>query len=528
MDSKFQILVILSLSLVSPSYQNPSCGSGAQCTDGPCCSNCKFVARGTVCRAALNSCDVPEYCNGRSSSCPDNLVTANGIPCKNGQGYCYAGECRTHNEQCNNLWIGGAFKANDACYKVYNQRGDRHGYCQNRNIFIGGKRYYLYYNACSIKDAQCGKLWCAGTGNISPKDFGFSNQWTDATLNSRRIRCRSAQIYQAGSKPELGTVLDGTKCGDKKVCRNNKCVSLAVAYGGQRTCANNCNGNGVCNENGNCHCNPGWKCPDCSKAYNGAGGSSDSGLDCNPTAPVLCQCAEGACCKNCQIVRKGTVCRSAANSCDVPEHCDGTNSKCPADLKTVNGLSCKNGKGYCYKGECTTHDEQCNYLWFGGAFKANDVCYQRFNLRGDIHGYCKRHSATRYQACTPRNVQCGKLWCVGKGEIEAINFGYGNRWSRGTLNGHTCRSVVINMASGKPALGTVLDGTKCGSGKVCQDNKCVSLLAAYGGQPKCANNCNGHGVCNENGNCHCNKGWKCPDCSKAYNGPGGSRDSGSC
>ena len=30
-----------------------------------------------------------------------------------------------------------------------------------------------------------------------------------------------------------------------QVCRNNECVPLSVAYGGQRTCANNCSGNGV-------------------------------------------------------------------------------------------------------------------------------------------------------------------------------------------------------------------------------------------------------------------------------------------
>ena len=35
-----------------------------------------------------------------------------------------------------------------------------------------------------------------------------------------------------------------------------------------------------------------------------------------------------------------------------------------------------------------------------GAFKADNLCYETYNLRGDIHGYCKRHSATSYMACT--------------------------------------------------------------------------------------------------------------------------------
>jgi hypothetical protein len=40
----------------------------------------------------------------------------------------------------------------------------------------------------------------------------------------------------------------------------------------------------VCNENGNCHCNPGWKCPNCTEAYDGPGGSIDNGLSCQAAA----------------------------------------------------------------------------------------------------------------------------------------------------------------------------------------------------------------------------------------------------
>ena len=41
----------------------------------------------------------------------------------------------------------------------------------------------------------------------------------------------------------------------------------------------------MCNTNGNCHCNPGWMCPNCTEAYDGPGGSIDSGLKCQvPTA----------------------------------------------------------------------------------------------------------------------------------------------------------------------------------------------------------------------------------------------------
>ena len=35
-----------------------------------------------------------------------------------------------------------------------------------------------------------------------------------------------------------------------------------------------------------------------------------------------------------------------------------------------------------------------------GAFKADDLCYERGNVRGDVHGYCKKLSDDAYMACT--------------------------------------------------------------------------------------------------------------------------------
>ena len=36
-----------------------------------------------------------------------------------------------------------------------------------------------------------------------------------------------------------------------------------------------------------------------------------------------------------------------------------------------------------------------------GAVKANDGCYEMFNLRGDREGYCKKQG-TKYLACAPK------------------------------------------------------------------------------------------------------------------------------
>ena len=39
---------------------------------------------------------------------------------------------------------------------------------------------------------------------------------------------------------------------------------------------------------------------------------------------------------------------------------------------------------------------------YKGAFKANDRCYEKFNTRGDKHGYCKRYSSSSYLACASK------------------------------------------------------------------------------------------------------------------------------
>ena len=57
---------------------------------------------------------------------------------------------------------------------------------------------------------------------------------------------------------------------------------------------------------------------------------------------------------------------------------------------------------------------------------------------------------------------------------------------------------------------------------MCLNQKCVGVGALM--LNKCPGDCNGRGLCNSNGNCHCDVGYKPPGCDEA--GPGGSVDSG--
>lgn len=62
---------------------------------------------GTACRAAANSCDLPEFCSGASPHCPANVYLHDGHPCQGVDGYCYNGICQTHEQQCVTLWGPG-------------------------------------------------------------------------------------------------------------------------------------------------------------------------------------------------------------------------------------------------------------------------------------------------------------------------------------------------------------------------------------------------------------------------------------
>ena len=73
--------------------------------DQRCCdsSKCSFTAKGTVCRAAVGSCDADEVCSGASNLCPFDSGKPIGTKCKasGADSTCYARRCvKGLSEQC--------------------------------------------------------------------------------------------------------------------------------------------------------------------------------------------------------------------------------------------------------------------------------------------------------------------------------------------------------------------------------------------------------------------------------------------
>ncbi|XP_051533774.1 zinc metalloproteinase-disintegrin-like atrolysin-A isoform X2 [Myxocyprinus asiaticus] len=212
------------------------------------------------------------------------------------------------------------------------------------------------------------------------------------------------------------------------------------------------------------------------------------------------QCATGECCEKCKIMSNSHVCRPKNDECDLPEYCTGKSAECPEDVFTVNGLPCKDGKGYCYNGQCPMKEDQCIKMWGPTAEVGKDDCYNH-NTRGEYYAFCKR-TPDKYIPCQNQDVKCGKLFCdKGNGSPN-----YGRLVHVGSSN---CRATFYNNP--EEDYGQVDTGTKCREGMVCSQNECVDLETAFKAT-NCSAKCKGHGVCDHRLQCRCELGWLPPDC----------------
>uniref|UniRef100_G5E6C5 ADAM metallopeptidase domain 20 n=1 Tax=Bos taurus TaxID=9913 RepID=G5E6C5_BOVIN len=233
--------------------------AGVNCAFGLCCHNCTFSQSGTVCRQVANECDLPEWCNGTTNQCPEDVYKQDGTFCTGG-GYCYKKRCNRPHEQCRQIFGIRAKNANVSCYRAVNTRGDRFGNCGITETS---------YIRCSMADSLCGRVQCENIQEIPLMSNHTTLHWTKFDNNT----CWGTDYHFGIRIADIGAVKDGTKCGPENMCIRRRCVSLS-------TVAPNCSPHlcslrGVCNNRQHCHCRSGWNPPICKKR--GRGGSVDSG-----------------------------------------------------------------------------------------------------------------------------------------------------------------------------------------------------------------------------------------------------------
>ncbi|XP_036069893.1 disintegrin and metalloproteinase domain-containing protein 19 isoform X2 [Oryzias melastigma] len=195
--------------------------AGAECAHGVCCHNCKLKSPGVLCRASSGSCDLPEFCDGKTESCPADFYLMDGTSCAHGRAYCYTGMCLTLDLQCQSLWGRDGRPAPDKCFTEVNKAGDMYGNC--------GKDLFGKYRSCTDRDAKCGKIQCS-TSASKPKGNNAVIIETSVSDGRKKIQCKGTHVYKLSHGDEEpqsdtldpGLVMTGTKCGDNSVS-SNKC-----------------------------------------------------------------------------------------------------------------------------------------------------------------------------------------------------------------------------------------------------------------------------------------------------------------
>ncbi|XP_048657424.1 disintegrin and metalloproteinase domain-containing protein 2 [Marmota marmota marmota] len=264
------------------------------------------------------------------------------------------------------------------------------------------------------------------------------------------------------------------------------------------------------------------------------GEACDCGTEqCAANKPVCCEhstcsltadseCASGPCCSECKFSKKGHVCRSAANECDLTEYCNGSSQVCQENVFIIDGHPCSENKWICIGGVCRSGDKQCEDLFGQGSIFASEDCYNELNSKTDISGNCGI-TDDGYKACEAKDRKCGKLICKYGGshilQLKDATAIYAN------ITGDICVSLEYNKGHAEIKNMWVKDGTVCGAKKVCKEKECVdNSYLNYDCTPE---TCNNQGVCNNKRNCHCNADFVPPQCQEEKEGSGGgSIDSG--
>nr|XP_023017141.1 zinc metalloproteinase-disintegrin-like batroxstatin-2 isoform X1 [Leptinotarsa decemlineata] len=241
-------------------------------------------------------------------------------------------------------------------------------------------------------------------------------------------------------------------------------------------------------------------------------------------------CASGECCdyETCSLKKAGTLCRSAKTECDLPEYCTGYADTCPTDYHKLNAEICDGGNAYCYQGFCNSRSDQCKLLWGDTGKSSQDACYQ-LNIKGTRFGNCGYDKRTHsYTKCTNESVLCGMLQCqhlnerleFGMESVAILSYSFINKGGEILA----CRTANIDLGLDQVDPGLTPNGAQCGIGKMCVNQKCVSVSEFRNQGQACLRDCGENGWCNNMGNCHCKDGFAPPYCTSP--GPGGSTDSG--
>ncbi|XP_006860054.1 PREDICTED: disintegrin and metalloproteinase domain-containing protein 18-like, partial [Chrysochloris asiatica] len=327
-------------------------------------------------------------------------------------------------------------------------------------------------------------------------------------MNPEAIHAHGVKLFSSCNLDEFKYIITRPEF----ECLQNQTVLKVTLQG--RQMERNC-GNGILEPPEQCDCGTPQTCtfPKC----------------CDPKTCTLIgfsECGTGTCCdkKSCLLHDHGHVCRKSQDPCDFTEYCNGTSEFCVPDIKSANLEPCLNYTAYCYDGQCRSLDAQCTRLFGKFAKGADYLCVQEVNAHFDEFGNCDG------KRCSAEGIFCGKIVCHWTAAHLPTVPGYDIQYT--FLGGHICMSAFLRNATLRFHYDDTLvdEGSICGSNKFCDwspGDQC-KLVHNSGKKPNCDSlkKCGGHGVCNQNFNCHCDVGFAPPKCEPAPSSFGGSIDDG--
>jgi hypothetical protein len=340
------------------------CCDGA-CEGGPCdaCNTpaargqCVPLPAGTECRAAADTCDVAESCNGVAATCPADLVRPQGHECRAVADVCDAAEvCDGTAKAC----PADGFKAANTECRAASDVCDLAEVCTGAARTCPVDRVKAVNTECRAASDLCdAPEVCNGTLKTCPANVLRANGFTcraaagtcdvAETCNGAVAACPPDAIKAAGAECRASTGV----CDVAEICDGvvTACPADGVKVAGTecRAPAGDCDTAEACDGTVK-------TCPvDRFKAL---------GTECRAISD-LCDQVEtctgnAAACPADRVKSAGTICRSASDTCDVQEVCNGTLKTCPADAMQPANQQCRPAAGTCDLAEnCTGAAKAC-------------------------------------------------------------------------------------------------------------------------------------------------------------------------
>ncbi|EQC33689.1 hypothetical protein SDRG_08793 [Saprolegnia diclina VS20] len=372
------------------------CDGRGRCVDG-------FRPAGSVCRAAVDVCDVPETCSGKTGACPANKFAAQTTVCtaigKSSGGLCDCVDYCNGRGKCID-----SFKPTGTVCRAATDVCDVAETCS-------GASGVCPADAFAPKTTACTSLGKSTGGDCDDVDYCNGNGKCVDGFKPKGSVCRAAANVCDVAETCNGS--NGNCPSNAFAPKTTVCTSIGKSTGGLCDGVDYCDGDGCCIDGFRAAggvCRAAVNVCDKAETCSGKSGAcpSDSfakkGTDCSSiglSSGRLCNekdtCDGRGCCVE-TYKPAGTVCRPAASECDVPEVCPGNSGVCPKNAFAPSTKAC-NGKST------------------GGACDGDDTC--------DGNGACVDKYLDAHSLCYHKQGVCdGNVFCDGTSAVCPVPKAY--------------------------------------------------------------------------------------------------------